>query len=97
MTGASISLIFMGPPTRTKRSAIIAFGVGWAAAGVTFNALPSTSLWLIWSILLYILGLNHPPTRDLLEPLNPWRKAVGWASIVIFVLTFIHKPLAMID
>ncbi|MCX5909807.1 MAG: site-2 protease family protein [Deltaproteobacteria bacterium] len=48
--------------------------------------------WLFWGLLLYILGFRHPPTTEMWVPLDSKRKAIGWVTLAIFVLTFIPVP-----
>jgi membrane-associated protease RseP (regulator of RpoE activity) len=48
--------------------------------------------WLFWAVLLYILGFRHPPTTEMWVPLDSKRKAIGWVTLAIFVLTFIPVP-----
>ncbi|MEI6756988.1 MAG: site-2 protease family protein [Chlorobium sp.] len=52
----------------------------------------SWSGWLLWAFILSrLIGMNHPPT-DNDHPLSVKRKIYGWASIAIFVITFIPVP-----
>lgn len=54
--------------------------------------IPGWEGWLIWALLLKIMGLKHPP------PLNHWvgldrkRKVIGWIALGIFVITFTPVP-----
>lgn len=48
--------------------------------------------WIIWGILLLILGIRHPPTVNPDEKLDSLRKVIGWASLLIFVLCFTPTP-----
>ena len=48
--------------------------------------------WLIWGLLLLLLGLNHPPPLEPEVPLDRKRKWLGWAVLVVFALTFIPVP-----
>lgn len=48
--------------------------------------------WLLWAIILFfIIKLDHPEIPDV-TPLDPNRRLLGWASLVIFVLTFPPIP-----
>jgi len=49
--------------------------------------------WLVWAVLMVILGLRHPPVMNWEVPLDPWRRLVGIAAIVIFAITFIPVPI----
>lgn len=51
--------------------------------------------WLIWAALLFFLGSKHPPILFPEVPLDPGRKAIGWISLVIFILTFIPVPVSI--
>jgi membrane-associated protease RseP (regulator of RpoE activity) len=48
--------------------------------------------WFVWSVLLLILGLRHPPVIYWKVPLGGKRKLIGWLAFVIFILTFIPAP-----
>lgn len=48
---------------------------------------------LVFGFLLgRVLGVHHPETHDV-QPLSWWRKALGWCSMIIFVLCFSPNPL----
>jgi membrane-associated protease RseP (regulator of RpoE activity) len=51
--------------------------------------------WLVWAVLLFFLGAKHPPILLPDLPLDPKRKAVGLASLIIFILTFIPVPVSI--
>ena len=48
--------------------------------------------WIIWAILLIILGLRHPPVMYWETPLNSRRRLISWITAIIFILTFIPVP-----
>lgn len=48
--------------------------------------------WLIWAILMVILGLRHPPVIYWELPLDTKRRLIGIVSMVIFIITFIPAP-----
>jgi membrane-associated protease RseP (regulator of RpoE activity) len=48
--------------------------------------------WIIWAVLLLVLGLRHPPVISWEVPLDRRRKLIGWIAFVIFILTFIPVP-----
>jgi membrane-associated protease RseP (regulator of RpoE activity) len=60
------------------------------------GALPTGLNWLVWFGVLWLLTRGpraaHPPTDD--ETLSPFRKALAWATLVLFVLLFMPIPLA---
>lgn len=51
--------------------------------------------WIVWSVLLFILGLKHPPIIYPFVPLDPVRRKIGWISLVIFILTFTPVPITV--
>ncbi len=48
--------------------------------------------WLIWAILMVILGLRHPPVIYWEMPLDKKRRLTGIAAMIIFIITFIPAP-----
>jgi membrane-associated protease RseP (regulator of RpoE activity) len=49
--------------------------------------------WIVWGVLLLIIGSKHPPIIHADIPLDPQRKVIGWISLVIFILTFTPVPI----
>lgn len=52
--------------------------------------------WVVWAILLFILGLRHPPVLYWEEPLDSRRKFIGCVALVILILTFMPVPFEII-
>jgi membrane-associated protease RseP (regulator of RpoE activity) len=48
--------------------------------------------WLVWGVLLLIMGFRHPPPVEWWVPLDRKRKVIGWATMAVFILTFIPVP-----
>lgn len=48
--------------------------------------------WLIWAAILYIMGLDHPPTIREWKPLGRRERLLGWGAMGIFVFTFTPAP-----
>src|SRR4030042_3353381 len=48
--------------------------------------------WVIWAILMLILGLRHPPILYGAVSLDGKRRFLGWLAFGIFILTFIPVP-----
>jgi len=53
--------------------------------------------WFLWFVLLIGLGLGHPATSDTDMPLKGSRKIAAWATIVLFVVTFIPVPVSLVQ
>jgi membrane-associated protease RseP (regulator of RpoE activity) len=49
--------------------------------------------WMMWAILVTVLGLDHPPTIDD-TPLDPPRRIAAWLTVALFAITFMPTPLA---
>jgi membrane-associated protease RseP (regulator of RpoE activity) len=52
--------------------------------------------WLVWSVLLMVLGVRHPPVLYWEAPLDTGRKLTCWVSSLILILTFIPAPFRML-
>jgi len=48
--------------------------------------------WLFWALLLYLLGLKHPPPAYDWVPLDRRRKILGLITFLVFILTFTPAP-----
>jgi membrane-associated protease RseP (regulator of RpoE activity) len=48
--------------------------------------------WLLWAVLLIILGFRHPPIVYSYVPLDRKRKVIGWVALAIFIVTFTPVP-----
>lgn len=48
--------------------------------------------WVLWAVLIFMIGLDHPPTLDD-RPLDPWRRAAAWLTIALFFATFMAVPI----
>lgn len=48
--------------------------------------------WLIWAVLMIVLGYRHPPVVYPYIQLDGKRKLIGWISLVMFILTFTPMP-----
>jgi membrane-associated protease RseP (regulator of RpoE activity) len=50
--------------------------------------------WLLWFVLVVLLGLGHPATMDTDTPLRGSRAVAGWATVVLFIVTFSPVPIS---
>jgi membrane-associated protease RseP (regulator of RpoE activity) len=51
--------------------------------------------WVMWAVLVMMIGLDHPPTLDD-TPLDPRRRLAAWLTIALFALTFMAVPIQVI-
>jgi len=49
--------------------------------------------WILWAILVRVLGRRHPPTRDDELPVGSARAVVGLLSLLVFVVCFVPDPI----
>ena len=80
-----------------RRSRQITLATLAGAVALTFVSLS----WLVWTVLmaamLFAFGPNHPPTLDEHVPLDPARRWLAVAALVIFVLCFTPAPIQPLD
>lgn len=49
--------------------------------------------WLVWALLISVMGLKHPRIFDEEIPLSPRRKIIAFAVLLIFILSVIPDPI----
>jgi membrane-associated protease RseP (regulator of RpoE activity) len=49
--------------------------------------------WLLWTVVLLVLGRRHPPTLDDARPLGTARVVVGILGVLVFAVCFTPNPL----
>jgi membrane-associated protease RseP (regulator of RpoE activity) len=85
LDGGHIFYALVGPRSRNySRYILIAFIV----MGIFFWV-----GWFIWAFVISFLGLKHPRIIDDDIPLSPKRRLIGYAVIIIFILSFIPAPI----
>ncbi len=52
--------------------------------------------WFTWAILIFLLGIGHPPPLNDVTPLDGRRKLVALLTIAIFILVFVPVPLTIV-
>ncbi|MEO8195157.1 MAG: site-2 protease family protein [Thermoanaerobaculia bacterium] len=52
--------------------------------------------WFLWSLIVLVMGLRHPPVLDEAEPLDRRRRWLAVAALAIFVLCFMPVPISSI-
>ena len=66
--------------------------VSRAALGACLVLLYFRPTWLLWTLLLLVLGRRHPPTLNDSRPLNAGRVAVGILGFAVFAVCFTPAP-----
>lgn len=85
LDGGHIAYAVFGSRTRMATKIVLAL---LALAGIFF-----WTGWLIWFLLLMVLGLRHPRVYDEDEPLGRKRTILAVLIAFVFVLTFIPAPI----
>ena len=52
--------------------------------------------WFVWAILIFMLGVGHPPPLNDVTPLDGKRKLLALLVILIFILVFVPVPLTIV-
>jgi hypothetical protein len=68
----------------------LGFVVGQQAGSLT------AWFWWMWAVIILLFGrgrVAHPNVLDRHRPLPPSRQLLGWATIVLFVVTFSPVPI----
>ncbi|MDA8172118.1 MAG: site-2 protease family protein [Nitrospiraceae bacterium] len=84
LDGGHVAFAFFGRVHKVVSGMIVAL---LAVLGIFF-----WKGWLVWAALMLILGLRHPPVYYWETPLDPARRYVGAAVLLIFILTFVPTP-----
>ena len=71
---------------RLQRKVALPAWLGLAAAALLFPG------WIVWCLILLLMGLPHPPVRDETRELGPGRTALAWAALAILVVSFMPVP-----
>ncbi len=52
--------------------------------------------WWLWSVIVLVLGPRHPPVDDENLPIDRRRRAAGWVTLLVFVLSFVPVPVQLV-
>ncbi len=52
--------------------------------------------WFVWALLIFLLGVGHPPPLNDISPLNSKRKLLASLTILVFALVFVPVPLTVV-
>ena len=72
-----------------RRIGFVLFAV---LAGLSF-AWPG---WILWAVVVLVMGIAHPPTADPAERLDPGRRALALVCLVVFALCFTPVPIRVV-
>lgn len=52
--------------------------------------------WWVWAVVALAMGVRHPWMPDEAAPLDPGRRRVAWACLVVFALCFTPEPIRLV-
>jgi membrane-associated protease RseP (regulator of RpoE activity) len=61
---------------------------------IAFLAFRGWDGWFVWIVLLMFIGIDHPPTRDIVTPLDGRRRLAAWLTVGAFIVTFMPEPIS---
>jgi membrane-associated protease RseP (regulator of RpoE activity) len=73
-----------------QRRLAVPLWLGLAAAGLLWPG------WVLWSLAVLVMGLEHPPVRDEASPLGTGRTVLAWLALLVLVLSFMPVPVAQL-
>ncbi len=90
-----MALVLSLRPARRKleRNLFIALLLAQIAMEYYLDVTPASGMWLVWGVLVYVIGLDHPPVRVPDEPLTPARWLIGVLCLLALVGTFMPLPI----
>lgn len=86
LDGGHIMYALLGEKARYVSYAVIAAMIALAFV---------SEAWILWAFLLFLFGRTHPPVEDVRTPLGAMHYLLAVAGILVFVLTFVPRPLFM--
>jgi membrane-associated protease RseP (regulator of RpoE activity) len=88
LDGGHITYALLGGRRAHLASRLVSLGLFASGIFLSWN-------WLVWWVLTrFFVGLPHPPAL-VEEPLGPGRRALAWASLALFAVTFIPVPISV--
>jgi membrane-associated protease RseP (regulator of RpoE activity) len=77
-----------------RRADIIAYGM--IALCLALGVFVS-STWLIWAVLIFLIGPRHPAPLNDVSPLDTKHKVLAVFGLIVFVLLFMPDPLRVVE
>jgi membrane-associated protease RseP (regulator of RpoE activity) len=94
LDGGHVAYALFGPRHRTISRLFLLFCALMVFVPLTIGR-SYWAGWLLWVIILIALGLGHPTTFDADTPMDKPRRIAAYATIVLFILTFMPVPLSL--
>jgi membrane-associated protease RseP (regulator of RpoE activity) len=88
LDGGHVSYAFLG-----RWHGLLARGFFAVVVILAFTSWPG---WFLWTVLLLVVGLDHPPTLDNWVPLDRRRRLGSIVTAALFASTFMAQPIELI-
>jgi membrane-associated protease RseP (regulator of RpoE activity) len=75
---------------RLQRLLAVPLWMGLGLVGLVWEG------WLLWCLIILVIGLRHPPVADESAPIGPWRRRLAWAALAMLLLSFFPQPLELV-
>ena len=85
LDGGHVSYAFLGQKSKSLTKVFLAV---FLVMGVLFWV-----GWVVWALIILLLGMKHPRVFDEQERLSAPRRALGIAAVIIFILSFSPAPI----
>lgn len=85
LDGGHVAYALIGPKAKPLAKVFL---VGFFIMGIFFWV-----GWIVWALVILLLGLKHPRVVDETEELSTLRRALGVVVVAIFILSFIPAPI----
>lgn len=94
LDGGHIAYVLFGKRARMLFGPVI-IALGAISLYSYFQGAPA-STWLIWIVLLFVLGRHYAQPLDDVTPLDPTRRAIAIFTLILFFLVFVPIPLMQV-
>jgi len=92
LDGGHVVYSLFGPRSHRVVSRLVWVGCLLMAVVPYFLQLEFWPGWILWFVLVLLLGLGHPSTMDTSTPLVGGRRIAAWATVLLFIVTFTPVP-----
>jgi membrane-associated protease RseP (regulator of RpoE activity) len=94
LDGGHILYSFLGNRTRILSRVFVAALAALGGYQLLTTGLKIGAMWLLWAVVLLLIGMRHPAIVDP-TPLGRTRGWLGFAALIIFLLTFTLAPIGI--
>jgi membrane-associated protease RseP (regulator of RpoE activity) len=101
LDGGHVTYALFGHAHRQISQAVVVgmvcFGVHSACLGEASGMGDGGAMWLVWAVLLLLMGLRHPPVQNESLKLSPAQRLNGALALLLFAITFTPVPLRLVE